>query len=227
VKAVTLAPETGVAVHAAQQALEQEASKAEAVNDPTGPTLRALSLAMGACHKLFVDGSMTIGSLIQTARQPVAPEEMRVAVAQGIRASASGAVRALNIRNILIASGILVGSNVLTAGAICRLYRRRPRSGFPCGPTGASGSRATFLRLRRGLGRSGNPTFYVESTRARPSSGLRRIFSLWRLLALEGSANRPKRPNWADVESARASGCCGSAHWLQFACGAARLPPVR
>jgi hypothetical protein len=107
-----------MAVHAAQQALEQEASKAEAVNDPTGPTLRALSLAVGACHKLYLDGSMTIGSLVETVRQPVAPEEMRVAVAQGIRATASGAVRALNIRNILIASGLLVGSNVLTAGAV-------------------------------------------------------------------------------------------------------------
>ncbi len=115
---VTLAPETSVAVRAAQQALEQEASKAEAVNDPTGPTLRALSLALGACHKLYVDGSMTIGSLIETARQPVAPEDMRVAVAQGIRASASGAVRALNIRNILMASGVLVGCNVLTAAAV-------------------------------------------------------------------------------------------------------------
>jgi hypothetical protein len=41
-----------------------------------------------------------------------------VAVAQGIRASASGAVRALNIRNILIASSVLVGSNVLTAGTV-------------------------------------------------------------------------------------------------------------
>ena len=81
--AVTLAPETSAAVRSAQQALEQEASKAEAVNDPTGPTLRALSLVMGACHKLFVDGSMTIGSLIATARQPVAPEEMRVAVEIG------------------------------------------------------------------------------------------------------------------------------------------------
>jgi hypothetical protein len=39
-------------------------------------------------------------------------------VAQGIRASASGAVRALNIRNVLIASSVLVGSNVLTAGAV-------------------------------------------------------------------------------------------------------------
>ena len=61
---------------------------------------------------------MTIGSLIETAREPVTPDEMRVAVAQGIRASASGVVRALNIRNILIASGVLVGSNVLTAGAV-------------------------------------------------------------------------------------------------------------
>ena len=107
-----------MAVRAAQQALEQEASKAEAVNDPTGPTLRALSLAVGACHKLYVDGSMTIGSLIETTRQPVAPDDMRLAVAQGIRASASGAVRALNIRNVLIASSVLVGSNVLTAATV-------------------------------------------------------------------------------------------------------------
>ena len=106
-KAVALAPETDVAVRTAQQALEQEASKAEAVNDPTGPALRALSLAVGACHKLYIDGSLTIGSLIETTRQPAAPEDIRVAVAQGIRASASGAVRALNIRNILIASSVL------------------------------------------------------------------------------------------------------------------------
>jgi hypothetical protein len=72
-KLVTLAPETSVAVHAAQQALEQEASKAEAVNDPTGPTLRALSLAVGACHKLYVDGSMTLGSLIETTRHLLRP----------------------------------------------------------------------------------------------------------------------------------------------------------
>jgi hypothetical protein len=116
--AVTLASETGTAVRAAQQALDQEASKAEAVNDPTAPTLRALSLAVGACHKLYVDGSLAIGSLIETARRPVAPDDMRLAVARGIRASASGAVRALNIRNVLIASGVLVGSNVLTAGTV-------------------------------------------------------------------------------------------------------------
>lgn len=117
-KAVTLAPETSAAVRAAQQALEQEASKAEAVNDPTAPTLRALSLAIGACHKLYVDGSMTIGSLLESARPPIAPQDLRRAVAEGIRANASGVVRALNIRNILIASGVLVGSNVLTAGIV-------------------------------------------------------------------------------------------------------------
>ena len=116
--AVTLAPETSAAVRSAQQALEQEASKAEAVNDPTGPTLRAISLAMGACHKLYVDGSMTIGSLLESARPPVAPEELRRAIAEGIRANARGAVRALNIRNILIASSVLVGSNLLTAGTV-------------------------------------------------------------------------------------------------------------
>jgi len=116
--AVTLAPETSAAVRSAQQALEQEASKAEAVNDPTGPTLRALCHAMGACHKLYVDGSMTIGSLLESARPPVAPEELRRAIAEGIRANASGAVRALNIRNILMATSVLVGSNVLTAGTV-------------------------------------------------------------------------------------------------------------
>ena len=117
-RTVTLAPETGAAVRAAQQALEQEASKAEAVNDPTAPTLRALSLATGACHKLYVDGSMTIGGLLESARPSVAPEELRRAVAEGIRANASGAVRALNIRSILIAAGVLVGSNALTAATV-------------------------------------------------------------------------------------------------------------
>jgi hypothetical protein len=116
--AVTLAPETSAAVRAAQHALEQEASKAEAVNDPTAPTLRALSLAMGACHKLYVDGSMTIGSLLESAKSPVAPQDLKQAVTEGIRANASGAVRALNVRNILIASSVLVGSNVLTAGTV-------------------------------------------------------------------------------------------------------------
>ena len=75
-RAVTLAPETNAAVHAAQLALEQEASKAEAVNDPTAPTLRALSLAMGACHKLYVDGSMTIGSLIEIRQTTCRTEEL-------------------------------------------------------------------------------------------------------------------------------------------------------
>lgn len=117
-KAIALAPETGAAVRAAQQALEREASRAEAVNDPTAPTLRALSLAVGACHKLYVDGSMTIGALLESARPPVAPEELRRAVVEGIRANASGAVRALNIRSILIAAGVLVGSNALTAGTV-------------------------------------------------------------------------------------------------------------
>jgi hypothetical protein len=73
---------------------------------------------MGACHKLYVDGSMTIGNLLESARPPVAPEELRQAIAEGIRANANGAVRALNIRNILIASSVLVGSNVLTAGTV-------------------------------------------------------------------------------------------------------------
>ena len=134
-----------MAVRAAQQALEQEASKAEAVNDPTGPTLRALSLAVGACHKLYVDGSMTIGSLIETARQPVAPEEIRVAVAQGIRASASGAVRALNIRNILIASSVLVGSNVLTAGTVYWWAGEQPAGDGCC--SGRSPVRVSFGAL--------------------------------------------------------------------------------
>ena len=44
--------------------------------------------------------------------------KLRRAVAEGIRANASRVVHALNIRNILIATGVLVGSNVLTAGAV-------------------------------------------------------------------------------------------------------------
>jgi hypothetical protein len=61
---------------------------------------------------------MTIGSLLESARPPVAPQDLRQAVSEGVRANASGVVRVLNIRNILIASGVLVDSNVLTGGII-------------------------------------------------------------------------------------------------------------
>ena len=85
----TLAPETGTAVRAAQDALEREATHAEAVNDPAGPTLRAVSLALGACHRLYVDGSLTMARLAQDFRSkpPIEKDEMRLSILNGIRAT--------------------------------------------------------------------------------------------------------------------------------------------
>jgi hypothetical protein len=116
----TLAPETGAAVRAAQEALEREAARAEAVNDPTGPTLRAVSLALGACHRVYVDGSLTVARLAQDFRSepPIENDEMRLSILNGIRATAGGAVRAITVRNWLLAACVLVGSNLMTAGAM-------------------------------------------------------------------------------------------------------------
>jgi len=116
----TLAPETGTAVRAALAALDREAARAEAVNDPTGPSLRAVSLALGACHRLCVDGSLTLARLAQdiTGKPPIEQDEMRLSILNGIRATAGGAVRAITIRNWLLAACVLVGSNLMTAGAM-------------------------------------------------------------------------------------------------------------
>jgi hypothetical protein len=116
----TLAPETGTAVRAALAALDREAARAEAVNDPTGPSLRAVSLALGACHRLCVDGSLTLARLAQdiTGKPPIEQDEMRLSILNGIRATAGGAVRAITIRNWLLAACVLVESNLITAGAM-------------------------------------------------------------------------------------------------------------
>jgi hypothetical protein len=63
--ALSLAPEVGAAVRTAQGALEQEARRAHAINDPTGPMLTAFSQAIGAMHQLYVDGTLTIGKQIE------------------------------------------------------------------------------------------------------------------------------------------------------------------
>jgi hypothetical protein len=115
-----VAQETGAAVRAAQEALEREAARAEAAKDPTGPTLRAVSLALGAYHRLYVDGSLSMTRLAQDfiSKPPIAGDEMRLSILNGIRATAGGAVRAITVRNWLLAACVLVGSNLVTAGAM-------------------------------------------------------------------------------------------------------------
>jgi hypothetical protein len=108
--------------------LEREAARAEALNDPTGPTLRALSLALDACHKLYVDGFLAIARLAQDFRNkpPIENDEMRRTILNGIRATAGGAVRAITVRNWLLAACVLVGSNLMTAGAMWRWHPGAP-----------------------------------------------------------------------------------------------------
>jgi hypothetical protein len=115
-----LAPETGAAVRAAQEALEREAARVALVNDPIRPILRAVSLALGACHRLYVDGSLTMARLAQdsSSKPPIDKDEMRLSILNGIRATAGGANRAISVRNWLLAACALVGSNIITAGAM-------------------------------------------------------------------------------------------------------------
>ena len=81
-----LATETGAAVRAAQEALEREAARAEAVKDPVALTLRAVSLALGGCHRLYVDGSLTMARLAHDFRSkpPIEKDEMRLSILNGI-----------------------------------------------------------------------------------------------------------------------------------------------
>jgi hypothetical protein len=115
---LALAPETAAAVRVAQEALEREAARVEMANDPMGPILRAVALAFGACHRLYVDGSLTMARLAQdfSSKPPIEKDEMRLS--NGIRATAGGAVRAITIRNWLLAACVLLGSNLITAGAM-------------------------------------------------------------------------------------------------------------
>jgi len=107
-------------VRAAQEALEREAARVALVNDPIRPILRAVSLALGACHRLYVDGSLTMARLAQdsSSKPPIDKDEMRLSILNGIRATAGSAVRAITVRNWLLAACILVGSNLVTAGAM-------------------------------------------------------------------------------------------------------------
>jgi hypothetical protein len=97
-----IADEASAAVRTAQDALAEQARRGALTNDPLRHYLEAMSIGLGAMHKMFVDGTLTIARAIEEAKpQPVDHDTLRFAVIQGIKAHASGVVRALNWRNII------------------------------------------------------------------------------------------------------------------------------
>lgn len=77
VREIDLADETSAAIRAAQDALEEQARRAAVTNDPVRHYLAAMSAGIGAMHKLFVDGTLTLRALVQEAKSPINEEDLR------------------------------------------------------------------------------------------------------------------------------------------------------
>jgi hypothetical protein len=104
----SMAPEVGASIRVAQEALEQEARRAEAVHDPTAPMLRALSQTIAAMHRTLVDSTLTIAKQIEDSRQPISEDALWRAVVQGVSAHARDITRGLNLRTALGAAGTVL-----------------------------------------------------------------------------------------------------------------------
>jgi hypothetical protein len=126
--ALALEPEElGEAISHAQHELERAVREGGLSKDPMRLPLGALAVTLGAMHKLFaatveqfhLSARRLDQSAAEMARQPISPD----AVARLERAAATGAerravelARAHNLRTVLIAAGVLVGSTVAAGG---------------------------------------------------------------------------------------------------------------
>lgn len=92
------------ATQAAQDTLEAEAHKLDAIGDPSAGLWRAMAQTLGAQQHLLTDATKAI----ESAKQPVDTDVLASAIRDGIRAHAGAAVRALNWRNLIAASTALM-----------------------------------------------------------------------------------------------------------------------
>ena len=116
----TLAPEVEPTIRAAQEELARAVQVAGLTNDPLRHALLGLSAHLGAMHRLFVDGSLTLSRAIDDARRPISKEEMAAlerAATRGFANQAASFVRAFNWRTLAIASGVLFSVAATGLGA--------------------------------------------------------------------------------------------------------------
>lgn len=116
ITAPSLAPEAGASVRAAQEALEQEARRADAVGDPTASMLRAMAQTVGATHRTLVEATLTLGKQIEAVHQPIPEVTLRNAIIQGIGVYAQDMIGALNLRTALAAAGVALVLMVASFG---------------------------------------------------------------------------------------------------------------
>ncbi len=86
------APELGETIRAAQAQLERAILEGRLQDDPIRFPLSALSTMLGALHRLFVDGTLTLEATLKAARQPIDREAMaqiEQTLAKGVISSAN------------------------------------------------------------------------------------------------------------------------------------------
>lgn len=85
-----------IEIVAALSDLEASALEAKTHNDPLQRPFSALASFLRAQRQLYADTIVAIGQTIESARQPVRDEDMRIAVIQGISAHAGAITRSLS-----------------------------------------------------------------------------------------------------------------------------------
>ena len=114
-----LAPELGEMIRAAQAQIDRSVLEGKLLEDPIRFPLAALSTTLGALHRLFVDGTLTLSRTLDAARQPIGEERLAALERAAVRGADRRAVdlaRAHNLRTLLIAAGLLVGVAVAGIG---------------------------------------------------------------------------------------------------------------
>jgi hypothetical protein len=96
----------------------------ELQNDPIRHPIQALSVHLGALHKITQASSQMLAHQLQASprpidsrNQPLCEDELRRAVIQGVSGYADKAVQALNWRSALIGTGVVVGALLIGAVA--------------------------------------------------------------------------------------------------------------
>jgi hypothetical protein len=98
-------------VRAAQDALNEQVRRGAVTNDPFRYYLEAMSVALGAMHKMFVDGTLTIADAVAEAKPgPVDNDTLRSAVVLGIRTHAGGVLRTIKLATYIAGATLLLGT---------------------------------------------------------------------------------------------------------------------
>jgi hypothetical protein len=112
-----MSAELGASLDAALAQLDRAATEASVHEDPLELPFTALAAFLRAQRQLYAEADADLAQHIETAKQPVRDDELRSAVANGIRTHAAMAVQAINWRSTLyLALGGLVMAGLGFAG---------------------------------------------------------------------------------------------------------------